>query len=168
MDIDVVITGDTRVTARFAEWPAELHGASHAKIADMVSVLEDRVRALVPVRTGKLRSEIVSLVWDDPDHIRGVVTIGGNLPSAEYAKAGALEYGAPGKRGASQVAGYQRTIGQVFGRAVDALTIEVGAHSRVARLDAMMFFRGGLAQVEPQATAELQSVIDAKAGDFDP
>jgi hypothetical protein len=32
MDIDVVITGDRRVVARFDQWPAELHDALLARI----------------------------------------------------------------------------------------------------------------------------------------
>src|SRR5271154_4897451 len=96
MDFDAVITGDRRVVARFSEWPAELHDALFVRIKALTETLEDRVRALAPSRTDKLKSEIASKVYDDPQKIKGLVTLEGGLSRSEYIKAAALEYGAHG------------------------------------------------------------------------
>ena len=162
MDFDVVITGDRRVVARFGEWPAELHDALLARIRELTAELEARVRALAPERTGKLKSEITSRVYDDPQRIKGAVTIEGDLPGSEYAKAAALEYGAPGRRGRFKVRAYRRTITEAFGRDISPTRIDVDAYSRIANLDARAYLRGGLAGMEPQAAAELTAVMDQR------
>ncbi len=166
MDIDVVITGDRRVAARFESWPAELHDALLARIRQMTADLEGRVRALAPERTGKLKGEIVSRVYDNETSIKGAVTLDGGLDGSEYAKAAALEYGAPGRRGRFKVRAYRRTIAEAFGRDIPPIAIDVGAYSRFANLEAQAYLRGGLAGTETQATAELQAVIDQKAKAF--
>ena len=162
MDFDIVISGDRRVVARFAEWPAELHDALLARIRELTAELEVRVRALAPERTGKLRSEIVSRIYDDLQRIKGVVTLDGDLPSSEYAKAAALEYGAPGRRGRFKVRAYSRTISQAFGRDISPTRVDVEAYSRVANLDAQLYLRAGLGGMETRATTELAAVMDQK------
>ena len=164
MDFDVVISGDTRLVARFARWPTDLHDALLVRIRDLTSRMEDRVRALAPSRTGKLKSEIVSTVYDQPKRIRGVVTLGPGLPGYEYAKAGALEYGAPGRGGRFKVKDYRRVITKVFGRAVAPVTVTVAAHTRMARLDPRMYLHGGLEGMQVDAAAELRDVINQQAG----
>jgi len=164
MDFDAVITGDTRVVARFNEWPAELHDALLAKIRALTDALEGRVQALAPERSGKLKDEIVSRVFDDPQKIKGLVTLEGGLTKTEYVKAAALEYGA--HRGAKSRA-YQRTISEAFGRDISPKRINVSAYSRIANIDARIYLRGGLADVEGDAVEQLQQVIDQSAKAFD-
>ena len=163
MDIDVVITGDRRVVARFEQWPAELHDALLERLRALTADLEARVRALAPERTGKLKSEITSRLYDDPQRIKGVVTLDGDLPGSEYAKAAALEYGAPGRGGRFKVRAHSRTITEAFGRDIPSTRIDVGAYSRIANLDARAYLRGGLAGMEAEAAADLKAVIDMKA-----
>ena len=163
MNTDVVITGERRVVARFEKWPAELHDALLERIRALTADLEARVRALAPERTGKLKSEITSHLYDDPQRIKGVVTLDGDLPGSEYAKAAALEYGAPGRGGRFRVRAYRRTITEAFGRDIPSTRIDVSAYSRIANLDARAYLRGGLAGMEAEAAADLKAVIDMKA-----
>jgi hypothetical protein len=164
MDFDAIITGDRRVVARFSEWPKELHDSLLAKIRELTDALEGRVQALTPDRTGKLKDEITSRVFDDPKKIKGLVTLEGGLSKSEYIKAAALEYGA--HRGVKSGA-YQRTISEAFGRDISPKRIDVSAYSRIANIDARVYLRGGLADVEGDATAQLQQVIDQSAKAFD-
>ena len=164
MDFDAVITGDRRVVARFGEWPKEFHDLLLARIRALTSELEARVRALAPSRTDKLKSEIISRVFDDPQKIKGLVTLDGGLPGVEYAKAAALEYGA---HRLTRVRKYRRTISEAFGRTISPTDADVRAYSRIANIDERMFLRGGLADVEGNAVAELQAVIDQSSKAFD-
>ena len=166
MDFDAVITGDRRIIARFGEWPKELHDSLLARIRALTDALEGRVQALAPERTGKLKSEITSRLFDDPQKIKGLVTLDGGLSGSEYAKAAALEYGAPGRGGRFKVSAYSRTIAEAFGRDISPTRIDVRAYDRIASIDARVYLRGGLGDVEAEATAELQQVIDQSAKDF--
>ena len=163
MSFDVVITGDRKVAAQFDAWPAELHDALLGRIRVMTLELEARVRALAPGRSGKLKSEIISHVYDDPQRIKGVVTLASDLPRSEYIRAAALEYGAPGRRGRFKVKAYRRTITEAFGRTIPPTRIAVAPYTRIADLTARLFLRGGLAGMEAEARAELQAAIDQKA-----
>jgi len=167
MDFDAVITGDRRIIARFGEWPAELHDALHARISALTDALKARVQALAPSRTDKLKDEIISTVFDDPKKIKGLVTLEEGLSNSEYAKAGALEYGAPGRGGRHEVSSYSRTIAEAFGRDISPTRINVSAYKRIANIDARFYLRGGLGDVETEATAELQQVIDQSVKAFD-
>ena len=73
MDFDAVITGDRQVVARFAEWPKEIHDTLLERIKKLTDELYGRVRALAPEQSGKLKDEIVSKVFDDPEKIKGPV-----------------------------------------------------------------------------------------------
>ena len=167
MDFDAVITGDRRIVARFGEWPKELHDALFVRIKALTEALEGRVQALAPERTGKLKSEITSRVFNDPQKIKGLVTLDGGLSGSEYAKAAALEYGAPGRGGRHEVSSYSRTIAEAFGRDISPKRIDVSAYKRIANIDARVYLRGGLADVEAEATAQLQQVIDQSVKAFD-
>ncbi|MDE3038770.1 MAG: hypothetical protein KGJ21_10025 [Pseudomonadota bacterium] len=163
MDFDAVITGDRRVVARFNEWPAELHDSLLARIRTLTSALQGRVMALAPERTGKLKSEIASKVYDDPQKIKGLVTLEGGLSRSEYIKAAALEYGA---HGGVDVRRYSRTIAEAFGRDISPALINVSAYHRITNIEERFYLRGGLADVEAEAAAELQQVIDQSAKAF--
>lgn len=164
MDFDAIITGDRRVVARFSKWPAELHDALLAKIRTLTDELRSRVQALAPERTGKLKDEITSRVFDDPQKIKGLVTLEGGLTQSEYIKAAALEYGA---HGGVSVRKYSRTIAEAFGREISSKRIDISAYSRIANIEARVYLRGGLGDVEGDATAELQQAIDQSAKAFD-
>lgn len=165
MDFDVVIGGDREVVARFAQWPQDLRQSLRARIAQMTELMESRVRALAPKRTGRLADEIQSRVYDNETSIRGVVGLGSGLDAAEYGKAAALEYGT-GRRGRFKVRPHTRVIRVVFGRLVAPVTVQVAAYTRLSRLDPRMYLHGGLDAVAPDAAAELQTVIDRQGGEL--
>ena len=164
MDFDAVITGDRRIVARFNEWPKELHDAFLVRIRALTSDLEGRVKALAPERTGELKEEITSRVFDDPKSIKGLVTLEGGLSKSEYIKAAALEYGA---HGGVEVKRYKRTISEAFGRDISPMRIGVSAYTRIANIDAHYYLRGGQADMEDETAAALQGVIDQSAKAFD-
>ena len=163
MDFKAVITGDRRVVARFKQWPAELHDSLYAKISALTDTLRARVEALAPSRTDKLKSEITSTIYDDPKSIKGLVTLAGGLTRSEYIKAAALEYGA---HGGVKVRKHSRTITEAFGRDISPTRIDVRAYNRIANVEARVYLRGGLADVEADATAELQQAVDQAAKEF--
>ncbi len=164
MDFDAVITGDRRVVARFGEWPKELQGSLLARITDLTKQLESRVRDLAPSRTDKLKDEITSRIFDDPQKIKGLVTLESGLSGSEYAKAAALEYGA---HRSTDVRKHRRTITEAFGRTISPTSADVRAYSRIANIDAQVYLRGGLADVEGDAVTQLQQVIDQSSKEFD-
>ncbi|HYM34819.1 MAG TPA: hypothetical protein VET48_05440 [Steroidobacteraceae bacterium] len=162
MDFDAIITGDRRVVARFGEWPKEIHDQLLERIRNLTKQLEERVRALAPSRTDKLKEEIISKIFDDPEKIKGLVTLESGLSGSEYAKAAALEYGAPGRGGAFKVRAYRRTISEAFGRDISPTAIDVGAYTRIANIDEHLYLRGGLAGMEEEAVAELTAAMDER------
>jgi hypothetical protein len=162
MDFSAVIVGDRRVVARFDEWPSEIHNTLLERIRALTGELEARVRALAPERTGKLKNEIASRLFDDPQKIKGLVTLDGDLPGSEYAKAAALEYGAPGRGGRFKVRAYHRTISEAYGRDISPKSIDIAAYSRVANIDARLYLRTGLAGMEDEAAAELATAMNQR------
>jgi len=163
MNFDAVVTGDTAITARFNEWPAELHDDLLAKITDLTARLEDRVLGLAPVKTGKLKSSIVEKIYDDGTHIAGRVTV-----DADFIKAASLEYGhriARGGKG-SKAGGVKmsKLLARFFGaNAPGGSTFE----ATIANLaPAYPFLHPALTGIEADAVTGLQSVIDQKAKAF--
>lgn len=123
-DFDAVITGDRQVVARFEQWPKEIHDSLFERIKKLTDELYARVRALAPEKSGALKDEIISKVFDDPEKIKGLVTLEGKLPRSEYIKAAALEYGA---HRSVKVRKHQRTITEAFGRDISPMRIDVDA-----------------------------------------
>ena len=159
MEFDAVVSGDRAIQARFAEWPKEIHDTLFARIKKLTDELYGRVRALAPEKSGDLKNEIISRVFDDPEKIKGMVTLADKLPRSEYIKAAALEYGS---HRSVKVRKYRRTITEAYGRDISPTSIDVSAYSRVADVEARLFLRGGLAGMEEQAVAELTAVMNEK------
>lgn len=162
MDFDAVVSGDRAVEARFAKWPKEIHDTLFERIKKLTDELYGRVRALAPEKSGDLKNEIISKVFDDPEKIKGLVSLEGNLPRSEYIKAAALEYGA---HRSVKVRKYQRTITEAFGRDISPTRIDVSAYSRIANIEERMYLRGGLAGVEAEAVTELTAAINERVKD---
>lgn len=90
----VHVTGKLFVMERLGGVPKKTRGFLKARLTGFIEELHAESVARAPVKTGKLRSEIISRVYsDNPERIAGyvVVATGGN--SNEHAKAAALEYG---------------------------------------------------------------------------
>jgi hypothetical protein len=157
MEFNAIVTGDREVGARFEKWPKEIHDALYQRIVRLTKDLYERVLSLVPERTGELRSEIISKVYNDPESIKGVVTLGGKLTKNEAIKAAALEYGAHGR---AKVKNYKRTITEAFGRSISPMSIQVQPYVRQVHIEERSFMRGGLAGIREEATRELTEALN--------
>jgi hypothetical protein len=159
MDFNAVITGDRVLEARFAEWPKELHDSLYHRIAKLTDQLLGRVKALAPEQTGTLKNEIIARVFDDPERIKGYVSLEGGLDQNAYVKAAALEYGAHKSFAVSR---YRRTITEAFGCDISPKRIAVEEYRRTANIDERMYLRGALAEIEAEAVVELTEAINEK------
>jgi hypothetical protein len=154
MDIGINITGEREFQIRLQKIPQELHDAFLPRIKALTARLEARVQAAAPAGTGKLRGEITSRVYDDRvDRIRGLVTLTG-----DYAKAGALEYGA---HRPTSVRSHAMQLDHVFLRRLQAPTsVMVAAHSRTPNITEHRFLRGPLEAMEQEIAAELRQAVE--------
>jgi hypothetical protein len=157
MDFDAVITGDRAIQASFAKWPQEIHDSLYQRIARLTDQLHARVVASAPERTGNLKNEIIAKLYDNPESIKGVVTLAGKLDRNEYIKAAALEYGA---HGTARVKKYRRTITEAFGRDISPTRINVKGYPRKVNIEEYAFLRGSLAGMEDIAVAEMTAAIN--------
>lgn len=151
MEIAVTISGDREVALKFEQFPQRAHASLLSRITNLTTQLEARVRAAEPSLTGKLRGETVSHVYDDPERIRGVVTV-----SADFAKAGALEYGA---HRATRVKEHYERLGHVFARLISPLAVVVSEHTRIPNIQEHAFLRGPLAEMEPEVVEQLKAAL---------
>jgi len=162
MEFSAVVTGDREAIARFAEWPKQLHDSLYQRIEKLTNELYARVLELVPEKTGALKKEIISKMFDGPERIKGYVSLAKGLDQEDYIKAGALEYGA---HTGVKVRPYRRTITEAFGRSISPTDIDVKAYQRVANIEAHLFMRGALAGMESEVVAELTDAINEVAKD---
>lgn len=155
--ISIQITGDRDVGLRFDQFPQQIHAKLLGTITSLTERLYGQVRAATPKRTGRLQSEIAQHVYDSEDRIAGVVSV-----DAEFAKAGALEYGA---RGRSRITEHSMRLDHVFANRLSGpISVMVEAHSRQMNLVAERFLRGPEGAMAAEAVAELQADVDAVAG----
>lgn len=149
----VTVTGDRKVALRFETFPTKLHDRLLSRITALTAVLAAKVRARVPVLTGKLKSEITQRVFDDaPRKITGRISVDG-----EYAKAGALEFGA---HGSARVDAHMARLNLVFGHRLGApLQVMVAAHRRTLNLPAKRFMRGPFLESGAAIKAELEDAV---------
>jgi hypothetical protein len=141
---------DRALTLQFERLPMTLKTNLRATITKLTNELLAQVRAAEPVRTGYLRSQTRADVAEGPDFVRGRVRIAATGSARRVGAAfGALEYGAPGRRGRFEVRAYTRRSGIV------------GAYHRTARLRALRFLRGPAEAMRPRALAELEAAVAA-------
>lgn len=161
MDVMIGMDGDRRIEARFDRFPERARANLRQRIAAIIGVLETRVEAAEPSRTGKLRSETAGFVDEQPDFIRGRVRIvtrrGG---AAEGGKAAALEYGA---HGTASVKGHARTLDHVFARAIEPQRVFVEAYTRHPDIAAHLFLRGPLAEMRGDIMDQLRDALGEAA-----
>jgi hypothetical protein len=161
--ISVTITGDRALQVKLDELPSRIHDRLVGPITRLTERLEAAVREDAPDRTGKLRSEITSRVYDDPDRITGRVFIAAGDDKEAYGKAAALEYGA---HGTAQVSAHEARLDHVFSRLVAPMEVMVRRHSRRLDIAARLFFRGPERALAPEAEAEIRAAIDAAIADL--
>jgi hypothetical protein len=148
MNISVDVS-DTRAVVHLEQMPAKLKANLKARITRLTNELLGQVRSREPMRTGYLRSQTHAFVDERQNFIRGRVRIiatgRGRRVGAAF---GALEYGAPGRRGRFQVSAYTRGSGTVR------------AYRRTARIREMRFLRGPAAAMRSRVLAEFQAAIN--------
>lgn len=160
-EFGVFITGAREVELAFdEEIPLEFHQILYEQVAFFTKELEAVEQARIPRRTGELASEMDEWVDDAINRITGYVSFTG-----DYAKAGALEYGAPGPRNRNSVKAHPERLSHVFARHLAApLTVMVAAHTRRLNIREYRFARGALETLTPQIEAGLQTAIDERLG----
>jgi hypothetical protein len=153
MNVTVQVS-DTRVAIHLEQFPAALKAQLQRKITTLTNTLLGRVKALEPHRTGRLQSLTRSYVDVRQNFVRGRVRVLRSQAHNTAAAAGALEYGAPGKRGRFSVRGYKRRSGTVR------------SYDRTARIREMRFLRGPAAAMLPQARAEIEAAVNEAVQEF--
>jgi hypothetical protein len=154
--IRVNISGDRKVELLFEEFPDGLYADLKAEINALSMELFARVEAATPQLTGKLRSEERVRLFADPNRITGYVDIAGT--GQDFAKAGALEYGA---HRATQVSAHSMRLDHVFGEMLASpMTVMVDAYSRTPDIQAFAFERGPLDAMAPEIVERLNAVVD--------
>ena len=161
MDLNVIITDDRKIELRFDEWPRQLRADIIDKIRTLTARLHARVLSLEPKKTGRLQSTTVKRIYEDPEKIKGAVTV-----NADFAKAGALEFGAPGGRSRPDVRGHQRLQTHVFGQEISPERVFVSPYHRVARIEARLFMRAGLEGMSGETEGALRGLLDQATAAF--
>jgi hypothetical protein len=153
-NIGVTVTGDKQVAIRFDQFPVKLHDKLLAIIRSLTTGLAAKIKAAEPQRSGKLRSETTSAVYDDAGRkISGRVFVSG-----DYKKAGALEYGAHGR---AKISGHSARLDHVFGNHLNApLTVAVAGFTRQMNIASRKFLRGPLAASASSIDEALQTVVN--------
>lgn len=153
-----------RLEVVFETIPDNLHKGLLDRITEFTERLAGRIRSVEPARTGKLRSETVDKIDDYGDRITGRVMIAQNLPSKEYARAAALEYGAHKRMTVTE---HQARLDHVFSRRLIApMQVIVDRHGRTPNIASRRFMRGPTAQIAPDFIDAIRQVAQqATAGE---
>jgi hypothetical protein len=150
----------TRLNLSFDKLPDALRDRLAVTIRALTDELLAEVRAGEPVRTGRLRAMTRSFVDVQEDSVRGRVRVLRNESANFAASAGALEYGAPGRRGAFRVRSYRRSLTQVFGHATQSgQSVLVSSYTRKAHIREMRFLRDPAAAMLPRARDALEAAV---------
>lgn len=153
MEIDVVISGERDVAARFEALPARLHQHLVQRIGGLTARLAADARSRAPSRTGKLRSEIAEHVEETADLVRGRVTVDTGGDRNERAKAGALEYGA---HRSVAVRAFARSGHTPLGAAAEQA---VAAYTRRTNIVEERYMRSALDDLRGEAKAALEEAL---------
>jgi hypothetical protein len=153
MTILVESKGGRAFTLRLDQFPKDLHDELRARMQGVTEQLEAKARGLAPYKTGTLRSEITGRTFSDVETRVASYTnvFAPNPPPGknEYAKAATLEYGSDKARkiNAKSVS----NIGRITEK----------AKSRAAHIEAFLYLRGALDEIQAQAIPEIQAAVDA-------
>jgi len=156
-DFGVIVTGDRKVELQFEHFPEALREQLIAPIKEMTGRLASRIRSRLPHgKTGELENSLVEQFFDDPDAVSGRVTF-----DADYAKAGALEWGAPGRQNRQGVKEHRAKLDHAWGRKLNSpLMVIIAAHNRHLHLTAHRFLRGPLSESGPEIIDALNAAVD--------
>lgn len=160
-DIRFDVTGDRQVGLRFDAFPDGLYQDLLDEITKDTRQLFAAIQALTPRRTGKLAGEERMRVFQSKDRITGQIDIDAPKGSEEFAKAGALEYGAHRARGLLKT--HPMKLDHFWSNKLDApITVMVEAHARPPNVAEVAFERGPLAAMGPEIAARLNAVVEKR------
>ena len=161
--IRIDVTGDRQVGLRFEHFPDALYDELKAMIEELTAELFARVEAATPTATGRLRNQERVRIFTDPNHIKGYVDIAGQGGSQDFAKAGALEYGATRS---TKVVAHKMKLDHLWANRLNApIIVLVEAHSRRPNIAEHAFERGPLETMQPEIIARLNAVVEAAAAE---
>lgn len=156
--VKVEVTGARQVGVRFEEFPDHLYEALRAEIHAIGDELLELVKAATPQKTGKLRSEERLRVFADKNRIKAQVDVSG-----EFAKAGALEYGA---HRATKVGSHSMRLDHAWNEKFDAPeSVLVGAYTRTPNIEEHAFERGPLHEMQAAVLTRLNETVAKAAGE---
>lgn len=155
--IRISVTGDRQVGLRFDEFPQVLYADLRREIETLSAQLFAAVEADTPSKTGLLHSQERLRLFTDPNRITGYVDIAGTKGSQDFAKAGALEYGA---HRATKVSAHSMRLDHHWAlKLAEPETVMVQAFTRTPHIAEHAFERGPLKAMEPEVIARLNAVV---------
>lgn len=151
----VEIAGDRQVGLRLDAFPDELYAELKGHIEALGAELLARVEAATPRRTGKLAESERLRIFADPQRIKAQVDV-----SADFAKAGALEYGA---HGGAHVHAHSMRLDHAWAERLAApISVLVSAYTRTVDIAEVAFERGPLAGMSPEILAQLDEAVEKR------
>jgi hypothetical protein len=159
-DLPNVVTGDRSISLRFQRLPALLRQRLRGAMEDVLPRLAAAQKARAPKgATGRLEAALGHVfIEEGTDFLRGRVTV--VAPTGwVYGQIGALEYGAPGRRGRFMVREHKRR-----GRGI-GMEVIVDRYYRTQRLMAMRFIRGPFEEMQGEIEEALAAAVDEAVKD---
>jgi hypothetical protein len=159
-NINIVINNERRLGLKFEKFPEEFRVKLLSAIEDLTQKLLARVLAAAPKgQTGRLERSIHAQIFNDKTKVTGRVVVG-----ADFAKAGALEYGGTGE--AFKVKAHSARLDHVFrNKLTSPLDVMVAAHNRQLNMAARRFLRDPAAAIEPEVVSELREAVNQTVGE---
>ena len=160
MEFGIEIEGDRLVALRFDQFPERARAAIGRRLSSLTERLLSRVVGVEPQRTGKLRGETGSRVFERDDRVVGQVRVAAP-DSGEHGKAAALEYGASHT---ALVRAHTMQLSHVYDKLVEPIEVMVAAYSRHPNIAERRYLRGPLDAMRGEIIAELRAALDEAWG----
>lgn len=166
MEFGVELKSARDVVLKFQEFPEDARAQLVLAMQRLAETLKGRVQEREPERTGELRSNTRSRVYDDASKIAGRVFVAGDF--SERSKRGsvwggqvaALEYGA---HSVAVVRAHSARLDHVYDRLITPITVMHGSYQRRVNIAEVAFLRGPLAAMASEAVDELRGAITKAA-----
>jgi len=143
--VGITTKGERELALRFDTFPQRARQKLEERITGLTDALLTRIQAATPYRTGKLRGEEASRVYDDqPERVAGYVSVTGEFP-----KAATLEYGTEKVRKRFSKSLASRLGGR---RLADRVT-------KPAHIAAFRYLRGPFEEMRPEIEAALTEAL---------
>jgi hypothetical protein len=154
--IGVEVVGARSVELQFERFPERLRGQLTLAITKITDTLAGRIRSAAPRRSGRLAGSIRNTVYQNQDSVAGYIAV-----SEDFAKAGALEYGAPGPRNRNQVKAHEARLDHLWGnKLAQPLTVMVAAHTRTLKVKAHRYLRDPTAAMSGEVLAAIEQACE--------